>query len=34
MTNLRIGFGFDVHKLSEGVDFNLGGIIILHKKDL
>ena len=32
MTNLRIGFGFDVHQLSEGLDFNLGGIIIPHKK--
>ena len=32
MTNLRIGFGFDVHELSEGVDFNLGGIIVPHKK--
>ncbi len=32
MTNLRIGFGFDVHELSEGLEFNLGGIIIPHKK--
>ena len=32
MTNLRIGFGFDVHQLSEGLDFNLGGLIIPHKK--
>ena len=32
MTNLRIGFGFDVHQLNEGCDFNLGGIIIPHKK--
>ena len=32
MTSLRIGFGFDVHQLHEGYDFNLGGIIIPYKK--
>ena len=32
MTSLRIGFGFDVHQLNEGYDFNLGGIIIPYKK--
>jgi len=29
---LRIGFGFDVHQLKEGVDFWLGGIIVPHTK--
>ena len=28
----RIGFGFDVHQLKEGVDFWLGGIKIEHSK--
>src|ERR1043165_3687714 len=30
--NIRVGFGFDVHKLEEGRDFWLGGIRILHPK--
>ena len=30
--NFRIGFGFDVHQLKEGLDFWLGGIIIPHIK--
>ena len=30
--NLRIGFGFDVHQLEEGLDFALGGIIVPHTK--
>ena len=30
--NFRIGFGFDVHQLKEGLDFWLGGIIIPHAK--
>ena len=30
--NFRIGFGFDVHQLEEGLDFWLGGIIIPHIK--
>jgi 2-C-methyl-D-erythritol 2,4-cyclodiphosphate synthase len=30
--NIRVGFGFDVHPLKEGVDFWLGGIKINHKK--
>ena len=30
--NLRIGFGFDVHRLKEGLDFALGGIIVPHSK--
>ena len=30
--NMRVGFGFDVHQLQEGLDFWLGGIIIPHTK--
>ena len=30
--NFRIGFGFDVHQLKEGLDFWLGGIIVPHTK--
>ena len=30
--NFRIGFGYDVHQLSEGYDLTLGGINIPHKK--
>lgn len=30
--NIRVGFGFDVHQLSEGNDFYLGGILIPHRK--
>ena len=30
--NFRIGFGYDVHQLSEGYDLALGGIKIPHKK--
>jgi len=30
--NIRIGFGFDVHPLKEGVDFWLGGVKINHNK--
>ena len=29
---MRVGFGFDVHQLKEGLDFWLGGIIIPHIK--
>lgn len=29
---IRVGFGFDVHKLEEGKDFWLGGIKIPHSK--
>ena len=29
---MRIGFGFDVHQLVEGVPFTLGGIVIPHHK--
>ncbi|MDQ3392937.1 MAG: 2-C-methyl-D-erythritol 2,4-cyclodiphosphate synthase [Bacteroidota bacterium] len=28
--NIRVGFGYDVHQLKEGVDFWLGGIKITH----
>jgi 2-C-methyl-D-erythritol 2,4-cyclodiphosphate synthase len=30
--NIRVGFGFDVHRLKEGLDFWLGGIIVPHTK--
>lgn len=30
--NFRIGFGYDVHQLSEGYDLLLGGIKIPHSK--
>jgi 2-C-methyl-D-erythritol 2,4-cyclodiphosphate synthase len=30
--NFRIGFGYDVHQLSEGYEFTLGGIKIPHNK--
>lgn len=29
---IRVGFGFDVHQLSEGADFYLGGIKVPHSK--
>jgi len=29
---IRVGFGFDVHKIEEGQDFFLGGIMIPHSK--
>jgi 2-C-methyl-D-erythritol 2,4-cyclodiphosphate synthase len=32
MVNFRVGFGFDVHQLSENHDFWLGGIQIPHEK--
>ncbi|MFD2200040.1 2-C-methyl-D-erythritol 2,4-cyclodiphosphate synthase [Shivajiella indica] len=32
MNNFRIGFGYDVHQLHEGLDFWLGGIKLEHKK--
>lgn len=28
--NIRVGFGYDVHQLKEGLDFWLGGIKIQH----
>ena len=30
--NFRVGFGFDVHQLKEGLDFWLGGINVSHAK--
>ena len=30
--NIRIGFGFDVHQLKDGLDFWLGGIKVPHTK--
>ncbi len=30
--SFRVGFGFDVHRLSEGVDLWLGGIKVPHAK--
>ena len=30
--SFRVGFGFDVHQLKEGIDFWLGGIIVPHTK--
>lgn len=32
MTPFRVGFGYDVHVLREGIPFALGGIIIPHEK--
>ena len=32
LMNIRVGFGFDVHQLKDGLDFWLGGIIIPHTK--
>ena len=29
---MRIGFGFDIHQLREGLDFWLGGIKIPYEK--
>lgn len=31
-TNIRVGYGYDVHKLAEGEEFWLGGIRIEHEK--
>ena len=30
--SFRVGFGFDVHQLKEGLDFWLGGIVVPHTK--
>ena len=30
--NIRVGFGFDVHQLKDGLDFWLGVIIVPHTK--
>jgi|ERR1035437_3928859 2-C-methyl-D-erythritol 2,4-cyclodiphosphate synthase len=29
---IRVGFGFDVHQLKDGIDFYLGGVKIPHHK--
>ena len=29
---IKVGFGFDVHQLKEGLDFWIGGIVIPHTK--
>ena len=29
---IKVGFGFDVHQLHEGLDFWIGGIIVPHTK--
>lgn len=29
---IRVGFGFDVHQLKDGLPFSLGGIVIPHSK--
>ena len=29
---IRVGFGFDVHQLKDGLTFTLGGIVIPHHK--
>lgn len=29
---MRIGFGYDVHRLAEGCKLNLGGLVIPHEK--
>lgn len=34
MTNLRIGHGYDVHRLTEGRALILGGVTIPHEKGL
>ena len=34
MTNLRIGQGYDVHRLTEGRDLILGGVTIPYEKGL
>ncbi len=30
--DIRVGFGFDVHRLAEGPPFALGGLIVPHSK--
>lgn len=32
MKNIRIGHGYDVHKLAEGLTLTLGGVVIPHSK--
>ena len=30
--SIRIGFGFDIHRLEEGLDFIIGGVRVPHSK--
>ena len=30
--DIRVGFGFDVHRLAEGLPFALGGLVVPHSK--
>ena len=30
--NIKVGFGFDVHQLKDGLDFWLGGVLVPHNK--
>ncbi len=30
--NFRVGFGFDVHQLKEGLDLFIGGVVVPHTK--
>ncbi len=32
--NIRVGFGYDVHQLQDGLTFTLGGICIEHTKGM
>ena len=32
MTNLKIGFGYDIHRLAEGEELWLGGLLVPHTK--
>lgn len=32
MVNIRVGEGFDVHKLQEGLTLTLGGVVVEHTK--
>lgn len=34
MTNIRVGFGFDVHRLETGHSLTLGGVKINHNKGI
>jgi 2-C-methyl-D-erythritol 2,4-cyclodiphosphate synthase len=34
MLNLRVGFGYDVHRLQEGLPLVLGGVSIPHSKGI
>ncbi len=34
MTNIRVGFGFDVHRLETGLSLTIGGVKINHGKGI